>query len=86
MSKHSEENYENVETYVFLQHEGVYGTIVSYGAWASLINYFEDGISYTIEVPNDEFEIVDEMGIGYYGEEQEGVGYLEDEEEEEDYL
>ena len=86
MSKYNEEddfNYgEAIETYVYLPDEGVYGTIVRYGAWASMINYYDGGVSYTVEVLNDEFIVVDEIGVGYITEDHEGIGYLDEEEEE----
>jgi hypothetical protein len=71
---------EEVVEYVYIPDEGVYGTVVRYGAWSSLIEYFEGGIGYTIEVPNDEYIVVDEIGVGYYLEEEEGISYPEEEE------
>lgn len=59
---------EETITYVYVPDDGAYGTIVSQGAWASIIKYYEDGIEYIIELTNDEFIIVDEIGIGYEGE------------------
>ena len=59
---------ETTVTYVYIPDEGVYGTIVSQGAWASMIEYFDNGVGYTIEVPNDEFIEVNEIGIGYMNE------------------
>ena len=69
---------EEIVEYVYIPDEGVYGTIVRYGAWSSLIEYFEGGIGYTIEVPNDEYIVVDEIGVGYYSEEEEGISYPEE--------
>jgi len=60
-----EEMHEETITYVFVPDDGVYGTVISHGAWASLIQYYEDGIEYKVEIPNDEFIVVDEIGIGY---------------------
>jgi len=60
-----EEIHEETITYVYLPYDGIYGTVISHGAWASLIQYYQDGVEYTIEIPNDEFNIVDEIGIGY---------------------
>lgn len=71
----------NLTTWVWIPDEGVYGTIVKYGAWASMINYFDNGVSYTVELPNDEFVVIDE-GIGYTEEEDFGIGYIEEEDEE----
>jgi hypothetical protein len=75
---------EDIETIVWIPDEGVYGTVVKYGAWASMIEYYYGGVSYRVELPNEEFQIVDELGVGYLDEEVEGIGYPE--EEEEDYL
>ena len=86
MSKYNEEDDfsygEETYTYVYIPDEGVYGTIVRYGAWASMVNYYDNGVSYTIEIPNDEFIVVDEIGVGYLEQDVEGMGYLEEEEEE----
>jgi hypothetical protein len=71
---HDEE--ETIE-YVYIPDEGVYGTIIRYGAWSSLIEYFEGGVGYTIEVPNDEYVTVDEIGVGYL---DEGLDYINEEE------
>jgi hypothetical protein len=60
---------EDTITYVYLPDDGIYGTIVTHGAWASMIEYFDGGIGYIIEVPNDEFIEVNEIGIGYINEE-----------------
>jgi len=60
---------EEIIEYVYLPDEGVYGTIIRYGAWSSLIEYFEGGIGYTVEVANDEYITVDEIGIGYLDDE-----------------
>lgn len=60
---------EETVVYVYIPDEGVYGTVVSHGAWASMIEYFDNGVGYMIEVPNDEFIEVNEIGIGYLNEE-----------------
>jgi hypothetical protein len=57
--------HEETIVYVYVPDEGVYGTIISQGAWVSLIQYYEDGIEYKIEMSNDEFIVIDEIGIGY---------------------
>jgi hypothetical protein len=85
MSKQDDNDFsdelEDVETYVYIPDEGIYGTIITYGAWASMINYYDNGVSYTVELPNEDFIIVDDTGVGYYAEDEEGLGYLEDEED-----
>jgi hypothetical protein len=63
-----EDNAENSITYVYIPDEDVYGIIKTHGAWASLIEYYEGGVKYLIEVPNEEFIVVDEIGIGYIDE------------------
>jgi hypothetical protein len=69
MSNSEEEDLsEGTVTYVYIPDEEVYGTIVSHGAWASMIEYFDNGVGYTIEIPNDEFIEVNEIGIGYISE------------------
>ena len=42
--------HEETIVYVYVPDDGVYGTIISQGAWASLIQYYEDGIEYKIEI------------------------------------
>jgi len=56
---------EDTITYVYIPDEDTYGTIISHGAWASMISFYEGGVEYSIEIPNDEFIEVDEIGIGY---------------------
>jgi hypothetical protein len=70
---------EDTVEYVYIPDEGIYGTIIRYGAWSSLIEYFEDGIGHTIEIPNDEYIVIDELGVGYISEEETGIGYPEQE-------
>jgi len=57
--------------YVYLPDDGIYGTVIRYGSWSSLIEYYEGGIQYTVEVPNEDFIEVDEIGIGYLEEDEE---------------
>jgi hypothetical protein len=44
---------------VFLQDEGVYAHVVSYGAYASRVRYVQRGISYEIVVENEDIMDVD---------------------------
>lgn len=71
-SKGSQPTMENDEErtieYVYIPEESIYGTIVRYGAWSSLIEYYDGGIKYNVELPNDEFITVDEIGVGYIDE------------------
>lgn len=55
-------------TYVYIPDDSSYGTIVRHGAWSSLIEYFDQGVGYTVEMPNDEFIVIDEIGLGYIDE------------------
>jgi hypothetical protein len=73
MSKQENNNDENTITYVYIPDEQVYGTVITHGAWASIIEYYENGIGYKVEVPNDEFIVVDEIGIGYIEETDENL-------------
>lgn len=66
-----EEMPENTITYVYVPDEGIYGTVVSHGAWASMIEYYDMGFKYTIEIDNDDFVVIDEIGIGYLDEKEE---------------
>lgn len=50
---------------VYIIEEKCFGTIVSLGAHVSRINYRKDGIEYTVDFLNEEFEIVEESGINY---------------------
>ena len=59
---------EDVVTYIFIPDVGFYGTVISLGAWASIVEYYEDGFSYTLELPNDEFIVINEIGVGYLDE------------------
>jgi hypothetical protein len=74
-------NEEKTIEYVYIPDEGVYGTVVKYGVWSSIIEYYDGGIKYTIDIPNDEYIVIDEIGIGYINETEEGIGYPEEEDD-----
>ena len=67
--------------YVYIPYDNIYGTVVRYGAYSSLIEYYEGGIGYTVEVPNDEYRVVYELGVGYLSDEEDTEKYIEEEEE-----
>ena len=72
MSKQEpEQTPEDTIKYVYLPTEDIYGTIVREGLYYSVVEYFDNGVGYMIEVDNDEFDIVEEFGIGYIDEEDE---------------
>jgi hypothetical protein len=76
MSKHEENeetNPEKIITYVYIPDEDIYGIIVREGAYASVVQYFERGIGYLIEISNDEYIVVDEIGIGHLDEMEENL-------------
>ena len=50
---------------VYIFEENCFGTLVSYGAYTSRINYKKNGIEYELDLFNDEFEIVEDSGIQY---------------------
>lgn len=58
----------NSEEYVYLPEEDIYGTIIKKGAWSSTIEYFDMGIRYTVELPNEDFQVVDDIGLDYIDE------------------
>ena len=62
---------ENTIKYVYVPDEGVYGTVIREGAWSSLIQFYENGIQYNLEMSNDDFIVIDEIGIGYIDETEE---------------
>jgi len=80
-------NYESNEeipdktvTYVYIPDEDIYGTLVAQNTYYSMVEYYDNGVGYHIQVDNDDYIIVDEFGIGYIDE-----NYKNDEETE-DYL
>lgn len=40
--------------------EGVYADLISYGAYASRVNYFYGGILYDVFLENDEIEFLED--------------------------
>ena len=54
---------------VYIFDEQCFGVVVSPGAYASLINYIKDGVEYHVEILNEEFTIVNKIGMGYIQEE-----------------
>lgn len=43
---------------IYLKSQGVFGIIVSYGAFVSMVHYYKDGISYEVYVENEDIEWV----------------------------
>lgn len=41
---------------IYLKSEGVFGIIVSYGAFVSMVRYYKNGISYDVYVENEDIE------------------------------
>jgi hypothetical protein len=80
-------NYESNEelpdktvSYVYIPDEDIYGTLIAQNTYYSIVEYYDNGVGYHIEVDNDDYIVVDEFGIGY-------VDETEDyEEESDDYL
>jgi hypothetical protein len=70
MSKHEQEqDPEDTIKYVYIPDEDLYGTIINEGLYYSIIEYFDNGVGYRIEVDNEDYIVVDEFGIGYINEE-----------------
>lgn len=53
--------YYEVINIVYLHEEGVYGTIESMGAFASVVKYTKDGVEHEELIENDDFAIIDEI-------------------------
>ena len=66
MSKqeHDEEESETIK-YVYIPDEQVNGFLIKEGAYISTVQYFDNGVGYIVEIPNDEFIIVNEISIGH---------------------
>jgi hypothetical protein len=73
MSKqeNNEELPENTVSYVYIPDEDIYGTLVAQNRYYSIVEYFDNGVGYHIEVDNEDFIIVDEFGIIYIDETEE---------------
>ena len=80
MSKHedNEEIPERTVTSVYIPDEDLYGTLIAQNSFYSIVEYFDNGVGYRIEVDNQDFIIVDEFGLIYDDE------YYKDQEMEED--
>jgi hypothetical protein len=82
MSKqeNNEELPDKTVSYVYIPDEDIYGTLVAQNSYYSIVEYFDNGVGYHIEVDNEDFIIVDEFGITYIDDLEE----YQDEEMEED--
>lgn len=49
---------------VYLPEEDCYGTVVSLGAFFSLVKYSSNGIEYEVFMENEELIFLDEVSIG----------------------
>jgi hypothetical protein len=67
MSKqeNNEELPDKTVSYVYIPDEDIYGTLVAQNSYYSIVEYFDNGVGYHIEVDNEDFIIVDEFGITY---------------------
>jgi hypothetical protein len=54
--------------YVYIPDEGVNGFLISQGAYSSTVQYFIEGVGYIVDISNDEFIVVDEIGVGHIDE------------------
>jgi len=70
-SGHQEEN--DPIVYVYIPDEGINGFLIKQGAYVSTVQYFDNGVGYIVEMPNDEFIVVDEIGIGHIEETEENL-------------
>jgi hypothetical protein len=60
-------------TYVYLPDEQLNGFLIKEGAYYSTVQYFDNGVGYIIEVSNDEFIVVDEIGFGHIEEQDKNL-------------
>lgn len=60
-------------TYVYIPDEEIYGILIKEGAYFSTVQYFDDGVGYIIEVNNEDFIVIDEVGLGYMDETDENL-------------
>jgi hypothetical protein len=67
-------------SYVYIPDEDIYGTLIAQNSYYSIVEYFDNGVGYRIEVDNEDYIVVDEFGISYIDETEE----YQDEEMEED--
>jgi hypothetical protein len=67
MSKqeNNEELPDKTVSYVYIPDEDIYGTLIARNSYYSIVEYFDNGLGYHIEVDNEDFIIVDEFGITY---------------------
>ena len=68
-----ENNNHEVITYVYIPDDEIHGFLIKEGAYVSTVQYFENGVGYIVEVPNDEFIVVDEINIGHIEETEENL-------------
>lgn len=67
-------------SYVYIPDEDIYGTLIAQNSYYSIVEYFDNGVGYRIEVDNEDFIVVDEFGLTYIDDTEE----YQDEEMEED--
>lgn len=48
---------------VYVYDDNAYGHLISHGAHASLIKYSHEGIDYEVFLPNEDFEIIEDITI-----------------------
>jgi hypothetical protein len=60
-----EEGSNKIITYVYIPDEEIHGFLIKEGAYMSTVQYFDRGVGYIIEIANEDFIVVDEIGIGH---------------------
>jgi hypothetical protein len=73
MSKqeNNEELPDRTVAYVYIPDEDIYGTLIAQNSYYSIVEYFDNGVGYRIEIDNEDFIIVDEFGLNYVDETEE---------------
>lgn len=67
MKKKNEPTSDSDIVYIFDEH--CFGVVMSPGAHASLVKFIKDGVEYQLILSNEDFTIMEEIGIGYIQEE-----------------
>jgi hypothetical protein len=73
MSKQEQDDNNEIIKSVYIPDEDLYGTIIQEGLYYSLIEYYDNGVGYRIEVDNDDYIVIDEFGIEYIDETEENL-------------
>lgn len=63
-NSYHEKNEKNNYPMIYLYELGILGELIRYNAHASVVRYTMDGIQHESIILNDDFEIIQEIGLG----------------------